>query len=1533
MKRQTYHPSTSASARSRVPRPPLPFNLPSLSKEAGASQAAGGIAATGAKWASNRPVGPDLPRHPDSRDESSPVPKAAWGGAGLRQTRPSSEFPHLSKPSSPTPSPQKTPDSHTNTSPDKSRNFESQSSSNPAILVKSEKNSQSFYPAPDVNAVSEPSGGSEYSTVHDDAPLQSSSAHSKEDENLIAAKIEFPMDDDDDDEDWADSSQQMDFLPLPVPMTDISLSPSSQLHTSTDDLNVATLPETKPTRTGPMTMFPPPAISPGSTKPEVASSASTQHLPHLSLPDTPHSVSDQQTTSADPTSLIRPSPMFPDRRKLPEPVARPGPSENVDLKMIEEQKAIMKSKAEMAHEARKRAEEERQRDLKERSARKLRELEERLRLKDQEAAARKTKGPQSILGPNPQVVNGSPVTSSTGKARDPSESNSPVGISQKTLVPNLAPRRTTSNNLCHGSHGQPPSDKVPYRDHRTHLPTGRRPRTLPPHRQLHSDGRHARNALRDDPHNPRQKVRHSRDYDGPTENETREQWLDRRRKETETKYAVRSIIDLLITRAVNGGHAAPKHLKHRRALPDSAYAYRRDNLPRASSSATRRPGFHDTHSHDKRRSPIRREAGSTSQSTTSTSLRLPSNTTRPRPPTSSMTPASATAVSVPLLPTAPKALSAAGLQCKTVTPEFTMCERVGSQEQNNWTEVAVLPPSSTLLPVKPNAPASNLTGSTNAPVKDVEEPLQSQINNNTLSKSLASGNRDRMERSLSGTNDKSPSGKDTPSVGAVGTARWVASSPVRLAPWAPRANERQPQTMRMSPMAEQRAQEAAEAEQRIKVGRMEASNTSLVRPEQSSNQSFESDPIIALPRPNTYLMPPQRTAASSIPTHSVLPGSSQAVAQSISTKIDRNSIRKSDGNAEGNSAHESSDEPSLHPSNDPAVELPPQPEGNVKVLMNPKARSTIESGKGSGRGNSTTRSRYSRASPTDGRRGRGVTHSRRPAVRYEQGRRERKERPSKRDGPVVNQGVRNEEVLHRASSFSSGGPPPKPSLHDEEESKAWANAQKGPTPLTSFDEIKRAFSNQPVPFPLAVPAMIPAVPVVTEIKSTTDSDLADTFKEEVDSWNDSGSWSASKKDIHEVRAKIVKLMQKASASRRDVEDASVSKGSRDVVNTKSEDTYKASGKVSHRHTESRESEFSDPNSSFERVKRTSQSNRQSWGTPSNCFEQNSTNELRRLLTGHGPLARDSMPCDPAKQTSRDVSKRADYASSARSSTKEEEISRVRDVNIPEVINGLEDRLKSTHDLSVPVASRGRGGHSTSRYTKAPGGSRGRIRRSGPGRIAPRDTGQISNHHTGLRNAPLTERSVDHSSKWNAQGPSDSGVSIQTASQLANQSQTFLGRAGSELGSNSRRDRGKRTNESLRNGRKFGQRGRPDLEKGQGVGGNLRRNTPVDGGRGTAGTKALNTMASYGALSTTVVEEDSVEISKEDDDGRINVVLNSSRGRDGRGGRRRGFGSRGRGRGGRGRGRGGGPRAQGHVSQTTGTATVSQPEVNDSARHR
>lgn len=176
---------------------------------------------------------------------------------------------------------------------------------------------------------------------------------------------------------------------------------------------------------------------------------------------------------------------------------------------IEQQKDRMKAKAESAHEAWLRAEEERVRGQRERAAEKLRALEMKLGASatpesrsDEKAWSRgvtqkKNEPPPPIV---PKVL-----------LRRPVQKEVPQKDAVSAEVVATAPARTVKLE--------------------------QRKRNGPP---LSGDTRQ------------RGRNRDVKPYDGPLENETREHWLGRRRTMTETRDAVRNIIDICIHRAVYG---------------------------------------------------------------------------------------------------------------------------------------------------------------------------------------------------------------------------------------------------------------------------------------------------------------------------------------------------------------------------------------------------------------------------------------------------------------------------------------------------------------------------------------------------------------------------------------------------------------------------------------------------------------------------------------------------------------------------------------------------------------------------------------------------------------------------------------------------------------------------------------------------------------------------------------------------------------------------------------------------------------------
>lgn len=608
MKRQNYLP-TSATARARLARPPLPFTLPSIRRESGAKLASGGIAAAGAKWASPRVSDSDDRAHAahphDKPEEPSSTPKAAWGGAGLRPSRPTSDFPNLG-PSQTTSVPDPACVTHARSAYATHSSDDARlSDHNPPHRIAPPFNDMSAAPPP--QAAIPPHAESHPSPVSQGQPINSSANQPPK----VAAATAFPNNDDDDD-DWCDDSQAMDFLSDPVPLADISFPdmPPSDNNPATSQSSVLTPTPSQPSPTASpsrRSMFPPPlSTSPSqfqSRQPQILHPPAAHWAVHNHHPSQhPRGQSNfSAPASSSKSSPSRPS-MFPDRRAHhPAPALKnPNVPKDLDLKVIEDQKSIMKTKAESAQEARKRQDEQRERDQKERSARKLKELEERLRKKkEQEAAA---------AAPPPPPVQRD-VTSAAELA------NGVVDIA----ISNASPG--TVRNL-------PPSPRVvlrrpkqelgPRRDGPSYDRSGPQQRPTPPYptvnnpRQRNHPPHHTQHGGRLGSQGPpgarhRRSTGPIREYDGPASNETRDQWLERRRKKTETRNAVRSIIDLMITRAVNGGHAAPKHMHHRHGPPGVGYLQRRDHGRRGLPHGMRPSPGRDQHVMDRaRRGPPRR---------------------------------------------------------------------------------------------------------------------------------------------------------------------------------------------------------------------------------------------------------------------------------------------------------------------------------------------------------------------------------------------------------------------------------------------------------------------------------------------------------------------------------------------------------------------------------------------------------------------------------------------------------------------------------------------------------------------------------------------------------------------------------------------------------------------------------------------------------------------------------------------------------------------------------------------------------------
>ncbi len=81
-----------------------------------------------------------------------------------------------------------------------------------------------------------------------------------------------------------------------------------------------------------------------------------------------------------------------------------------------------------------------------------------------------------------------------------------------------------------------------------------------------------------------------RQYDGPLDNETREQWLERRRRKTEARDAVRSVIDTCINRAVYGRRSSNRRGQGRRSERGGRGRRDRDGVKSDSKTDTSTQG-------------------------------------------------------------------------------------------------------------------------------------------------------------------------------------------------------------------------------------------------------------------------------------------------------------------------------------------------------------------------------------------------------------------------------------------------------------------------------------------------------------------------------------------------------------------------------------------------------------------------------------------------------------------------------------------------------------------------------------------------------------------------------------------------------------------------------------------------------------------------------------------------------------------------------------------------------------------------------
>lgn len=220
-------------------------------------------------------------------------------------------------------------------------------------------------------------------------------------------------------------------------------------------------------------------------------------------------------------------PLGPGRRP-PAGQTKAEPKWAPDLRAVEEQKDVMKMNAESAREARRQAEEDRLRAQRERSNQKLRELEMRMGLKDKgqpKGGAGQSKGGKG-KGASAKADRGEKQPASAWGART---------APKEAATPKVVLRRPAKKD-------PPATAAVPEGAHESARESGRSRRR--------NGGRSERSEQSDGGRRPSRD--NGRLYDGPRGNESREQWLERRRAETEGRDVVKSIIDSCINRAVYG---------------------------------------------------------------------------------------------------------------------------------------------------------------------------------------------------------------------------------------------------------------------------------------------------------------------------------------------------------------------------------------------------------------------------------------------------------------------------------------------------------------------------------------------------------------------------------------------------------------------------------------------------------------------------------------------------------------------------------------------------------------------------------------------------------------------------------------------------------------------------------------------------------------------------------------------------------------------------------------------------------------------
>lgn len=686
---------------------------------------------------------------------------------------------------------------------------------------------------------------------------------------------------------------------------------------------------------------------------------------------------------------------------------------NVDLAIIESQKNIMKTKAELAQEARRRAEEERERLQKERSAAKLRELEERLKLREnqkqgeddsrrkrqedekreeerireeQRLEAERLKGPRTVLrrpkeeSPRPQKIGDkSIVQKAPERAQEKQQENRPV--QERPRAPD---RQTDSRPQRQEAH------VVPYR-------RGRNMR-------YNADGRQAAAAPFD---GRRRNNMKQNDYDAPGDNETREQWLERRRKKTEARDAVRSVLDLLINRAVYG-YRPPKRQHSTRSQPrSSAYRGKREH--------TRRDQRDPREPHELREGQV----------TANSKGHVKPRDTVDRPPHSS------------------------------------------PQQRRKGTETPTIAASATVLPAKNSAPRPPRFGLNASP-----QQQQSLPNGRPEEVGTPAAIKDAF-KTLPGQPPQ----------------RRVAPAPLRPAPWAPKPGQPTTVVPAVSPIASelkadaelQAAKTVAKRQVGPPMGDTSLSSELPVEPRSSVKSGDVRNDVSKNWKSAPRRDRPRRLQSDMKTDMGAVASPASGVQQQIKS-----------------------------------VTIPPALGGNVKVLLKPPgARRDSNVTEDYSRGPSVT---HNAGGPSENRpsshpvlRGRGGMRRGRGG-RYDYVRKDRREDIRRGD---ANNGYGKHGAIANEKN-APGGFPVEPATmsiarDEREDSKAWA-ASQGPAPPTSFDEISRAFSNQPPAFPLAGAPRIPPVPVVKEIKPA--SQIASTASfENKDAWSTGQSWPTGSDSI------------------------------------------------------------------------------------------------------------------------------------------------------------------------------------------------------------------------------------------------------------------------------------------------------------------------------------------------------------------------------------------------------------------------------------